>query len=190
MLSPSRIIVSIEKKFKDQTDSGIYIDTSFKPEHHVVITGKVEAVALRTPKEFRSGEFYDTVRVGDKLYFHYLVLLDDDNRIQLDKDYYLVDYFQAMATVRDGKVYPVGEHILIEPIEEEVTHSHIIIPDIAKKKDTNRGRVFASNDPEIPEGSIVEYDPIGKFENEIEGKKLYVMYNSNILAKHEEEQIH
>lgn len=184
MQSPTRIIVSIENKFNDKTESGIYIDTSYKPEHHVVITGKVEAVAKRLPKDFQADGFYDTVKPGDKLYFHYLVLLDDDNKIHLDKDYYMVDYFQALATVRGGKIYPVGEHILIEPIVEEVTSS-LIIPDSAKKKETNRGRVFASNDPEIPEGSVVEFEPIGKFENEIEGKKLYVMYNSNILAKYE-----
>jgi co-chaperonin GroES (HSP10) len=185
MRSPSRIIVSIENKFNDQTESGIYIDTSFKPEQHVVITGKVEAVAQRVPKDFRADGFYDTVEVGDKLYFHYLVLLDEDNKIQLEKDYYLVDYFQALATVRNGKVYAVGEHILIEPIEEELTNDTLIIPDSVKKQQTNRGRVFASNDPEIPEGSIVEFEPIGKFENEIEGKIVYVMYNSNILALHE-----
>ena len=187
MRSPVKIIVSIDKKFNDQTESGIYIDTSYKPEHHVVITGKVEAIAMRLPKDFLSDQFYDTVKVGDKIYFHYLVLLDEDSRIYLDKDYYLVDYFQALATVRDGKVYPVGEHILIEPMEEEVTHSLLLIPDQAKKVETNRGRVFASNDPEIPEGAIVEFEPVGKFENEIEGKKLYVMYNSNILAKYEKE---
>lgn len=187
MVSPTRIIVSIEKKFNDQTESGIYIDTSFKPEQHVVITGEVVAVAQRLPKEFNGGDFYDTVKVGDKLYFHYLVVLDEDCRIKLDKEYYLVDYFQALATVRDGKVFPVGEHILIEPIDQEVTHDTLVIPDSVKKQETNKGRVFASNDPEIPEGSIVEFEPVGKFENEIEGKKLYVMYNSNILALHEKE---
>jgi len=184
MQSPTRIIVSIENKFKYKTESGIYIDTSFNKEQHVVITGKVEAIAKRLPKDFQADGFYDTVKVGDKIYFHYLVLLDEDNKIHLDKDYYTVDYFQALATVRDGKIFPVGEHILVEPIEEEVT-SPIIIPDSAKKKETNRGRVFASNDPEIPEGSIVEFEPIGKFENEIEGRNLYVMYNSNILARYE-----
>jgi hypothetical protein len=44
--------------------------------------------------------------------------------------------------------------------------------------------VFSSNDPSIPNGSIVEYEELGKFENEIEGRKFFVMYNSNILVKH------
>lgn len=184
MQSPSRIIVSVEKKFNDQTKSGIYIDTTFKPEHHVVISGKVIATAKKLPRDFRSEGFYDTVEVGDTLYFHYLVVLDPD--CYLYDDMYVVDYFQALATERNGKVYPVGEHILIEPIEEEVTHSTLIIPDMAKKFEPNRGRVFASNDPSIPVGSIVQFDEHGKFENEICGKRLFVMYNSNIMFIHEE----
>jgi len=182
MQSPTRIIVSVEKKFNDETKSGFYVDTSFKPEHHVVISGKVIATAKRIPLDFRQPGFYDTVEAGDKLYFHYLVVLDPD--CSLGNDLYIVDYFQALATVRDGKVYPVGEHILIEPMEDEITHSTLIIPEMAKKKELNRGRVFASNDPEIPNGAIVEFEEHGKFENEIEGKRLFVMYNSNILLIH------
>lgn len=186
MQSPTKIIVSVEKQFNDEvtTDSGIkfYKDTTYKPEWNVVSSGKVEAIARRVPKDFTVDGFYNTVEVGDKLYFHYLVVMDEDNRI--DTNLYLVDYFQALATVRDGKIYPVGEHILIEPLDEEVTHDFLVIPEMMKKKQTTKGRVFSSNDPQIPNGSIVEYEELGKFENEIDGKKLFVMYNSNILVKH------
>jgi co-chaperonin GroES (HSP10) len=183
MQSPTRIIVSVEKRFNDETKSGLYVETSFKPEHHVVISGQVIATAKRLPKEFTASGFYDTVEVGDRLYFHYLVVLDPD--CHLGEDRYIVDYFQALATVRNDKVYAVGEHILIEPMEEEVTHSTLIIPEMSKKRELNCGRVFASNDPTIPEGSIVEFDAHGKFENEIEGHRLFVMYNSNIMYIHE-----
>lgn len=183
MQSPSRIIVSVEKRFNDTTKSGLYIDTSYKPEHHVVISGKVIATAKKLPADFRKPGFYDTVEIGDTLYFHYLVVLDPD--CYLGDDLYVVDYFQALATVRDGKIYPVGEHILIEPIEEEVSHETLIIPDLAKKIIPNKGIVFSSNDPQIPNGSMVSFDEHGKFENEIEGKNLFVMYNSNIMFIHE-----
>ncbi len=187
MQSPTKIIVSVEKQFNDEvtTDSGIkfYKDTTYKPEWNVVSHGKVEAIARRVPKDFTVDGFYNTVEVGDTLYFHYLVVMDEDNRI--DKNLYLVDYFQALATVRDGKIYPVGEHILIEPLDAEVTHDFLVIPEMMKKRQTTKGRVFSSNDPSIPNGSIVEYEELGKFENEIEGRKFFVMYNSNILVKHE-----
>ena len=182
MQSPTRIIVSVEKRFNDHTESGLYIDTTFKPEHPVVISGKVCSVGRRLPKEFNKDGYYNTVKVGDTLYFHYLVVLDPD--CHLGNEMYVVDYLQALATVRDNVVYAVGEHILIEPMEEEVTSDSIIIPDMSKKKELNRGRVFASNDPSIPIDSIVEFDAHGKFENKIEGKRLFVMYNSNIMFIH------
>ena len=91
----------------------------------------------------------------------------------------------ALAVVRDGQVIPVGNHVLIEPMEEEVSNSTLIIPEMSKKKIVNRGRVFASNDHEIPVGEIVSFEERGMFENEIEGKTLFVMYNSNILCVHE-----
>lgn len=182
MQSPTRIIVSVEKKFNDHTESGIYIDTSFKQEHHVVTSGEVLAVAKKLPVDFKKDGYYNTVEVGDKLYFHYLVVLDPSCHIGDDR--YVVDYFQALATVRNGNIYPVGEHILIEPMEEEVTHSTLVIPEMSKKKELNRGKVFSSNDPSIPNGSIVEFENHGKFENQIEGHRLFVMYNNNILLIH------
>lgn len=180
MQSPTRIIVEVDKQFNDVSKGGIHIDTSYRPEHHVNISGKVVATAKRVPKDFGPG-FYDTVNVGDKLYFHYLVVLDKD--AYLFEKYYIVDYFQSLATVKpDGTILPVGEHILIEPMEEEVTHDTLVIPDMSKKKSLNKGRVFSSNDPSIPNGAIVLFDEHGKFLNDIEGKELFVMYNSNIQA--------
>jgi co-chaperonin GroES (HSP10) len=99
-------------------------------------------------------------------------------------EYFLVDYFMALATVRDGQIYPVGEHILIQPLEEEVK-STLIIPEMLRKKVSNNGIVFASNDPSIPVGAKVAFEENGKFENVIEGNKLFVMYNSNIMYVYE-----
>ena len=182
MQSPTRIIVQVDKKFNDTSKGGLFIDTTYKPEHYVNISGRVAAVPKRLPKDFARDGYYATVEVGDKLYFHYLVVLDPD--CHLYDNYYIVDYFQALATVKpDGKILPVGEHILIEPMEEELSHDTLIIPDIAKKISLDKGRVFSSNDPSIPNGAIVGFEDHGKFENEIEGHTLYVMYNSNILYK-------
>lgn len=182
MHSPTKIIVQVDRKFNDKSKGGLYIDTTYRPEHHVNIEGKVVAIPKRLPKEFTRDGYYPTVEVGDKLYFHYLVVLDPE--CYLFDNYYIVDYFQALATVKpNGKIVPVGEHILIEPMEEELTHDTLIIPDSAKKVSLNKGRVFASNDSSIPEGIVVGFEAHGKFENEIEGHTLYVMYNSNILYK-------
>lgn len=181
MLSPTKIIITIEKKFNDELSfngSKIFLDTSFNPEWNVIPYGIVHSVPLR---DLDVDGFVCNVEVGDKLYFNYNVVMDDSNLIEHDgQEYWLVDYYMALAVSRDGVIIPVGEHILIEPIVEEVTHDFLIIPELAKKIVTDRGKVFASNDPEIPVGSVVEFDPVGKFENEIDGHKLFVMFNNNI----------
>lgn len=94
----------------------------------------------------------------------------------------MVDYFNAIAVVRGGKIIPVGDYILLDPIKEKIDTS-LIVPDTVDKEGT-RGLVVASNDPSIPEGSTVEYEEVGKFWNIIEGRRLYCMFNQNILFIH------
>lgn len=184
----NRIFVTVEKKFEDEIkleSLTLYKDTSFNPEWNVKCHGTVQSIPLRVETKFAEPDFQVNVLPGDKLYFNYQTLLDDENCIIHEgKEYWAVEYYNAIATVRDGVVYPVGSHILIEPITEEVTSSILIIPDNAKTVEGNQGKVWASNDPDIPKGSIVQYDPVGQFENQIEGTKVYAMYNSNIYFKY------
>lgn len=184
MISPTKILITVEKRFQDEIDFNggkLWKDTSYNPEWNVIPFGTVIAAPQ---KDFKSDGFVSNVKDGDKLYFNYNVIMDESNLIKEDgKEYWMVDYFMALAVVREGKVYPVGEHILIEPIEEEVKSELLIIPETANKKVKTEGYVFASNDPEIPVGSLVGFEERGMFENQIEGKKLFVMYNSNILWK-------
>ena len=182
-----KIFVTIEKRFQDEvkTESGIvfYKDTSFKQEDNSTTFGTVVAVPDKFDRAMGTEDFKANVQVGDKLYFNFLVTVDDENRIEIDgKEYWMVDYFNAIALVRDGKVMPVGDYILIEPIEEKI-ESSLIIPDVVQKEKT-RGRIFASNDPEVEVGDEVEYEDIGKFWNIIEGKRVYCMYSSNLLYKY------
>lgn len=190
MKSPlNKIFVTVEKKWEDEIklDSiTLYKDTSYAEEWNVRCWGMVHSIPGRVNKTDFDEDFKDNVLPGDKLYFNFGTLLDLDNLIIEDgEEYWAVDYFNAIAVVRDGKIIPVGSHILIEPIVEELSSSILHIPDTVKTKETNKGIVHASNSPAIPDSSLVEFDPIGKFENEIEGKKLYAMYNSNIYFKYE-----
>jgi len=185
MRSPlNRIFVTIEKKFNDTISSGdltLYMDTSFKPEWQATTFGTVVSTPGRVIKSYYEDDFVTNVEVGDKLYFNFNVTLDFENLIEHEGvEYWGVDYYNAIALVRDGKVIPVGSYILIEAITEEVTSNLIIIPEMLKTKETNRGIVFASNDTSSPAGSKVEFSDIGKFVNSIEGKDYYCMYNSNI----------
>lgn len=184
MVSPTRIIITIEKKFNDEVDFNggkLWMDVSFKPEWNVFPYGTVVSVPVRNPN-LMEDDFVYNVQVGDKLYINYGVIMDDSNRIEHDgKEYWMVDYYMALAVFRDGKIIPCGKHLLVKPIEEEI-NSNLIIPDIAKGKKMTKGFVYASNDQEINEGDLVWFEKHGMFENDIEGNKLFVMFNSNVLC--------
>jgi co-chaperonin GroES (HSP10) len=187
MISPTQIIVKFDKVLNDELDFNggkLYLDPTYRPEHNAFPYGTVVNPPKRNPFLMEE-DFHYNVQSGDRLYVNYGVLMDLNNCIEHDgQQYWMVDYYMALAVVRDGNIIPVGNHVLIEPMEEEVTSS-LIIPEMSRKKIVTRGKVFASNDPQIPVGKIVSFEERGMFENEIEGKKLFVMYNSNILCVHE-----
>lgn len=191
MISPHNIIITIEKRFVDELDFNggkIYYDSSYNLEHNVIPSGTVVSVPVYNKYEpMVSPEFFHSVKAGDKLYFNYQVIMDEDNCfVHEGQEYWMVNYHMAICAVRDGKIIPAGEHILIEPHKEEVTHDLLIIPDLAKEKEVNYGKVIASNDEQIPQGATVYFEPQGMFENKIEGRTLYAMYNGNILGIYED----
>lgn len=186
----NKIFVTIDKKFQDEvtTESGIkfYKDPTYNPEDNSTTFGTVTHIPEQVDKKNVSKEFKHNVQVGDKLYFNYNVVMDPDNCVEIGGvEYWTIDYWNAIALVRDEKVIPVGDYILVDPIvEEEVKSSLLYIPDHIAKKEKTRGIVFASNDPDIPVGADVEYEKVGKFWNIIEGKRVYCMFNSNIMFKY------
>lgn len=188
-----RIWVKVDKKWNDSvtTEGGVtfYQDTTYKPEEHVNTEGTVVSSPLKITRSHYPPGFADIVKDGDRLHFMYIAAMDPDAWVELDgKEYLLVDYFNAIAVERDGKMIPVGEYILIEPMDEGYLDSDvIIIPDHLKKKEGLKGMVIASNDPEAPEGTIVSYDEAGKYDMKIGNKKLYAAINSNLYFKHEQE---
>lgn len=183
-----KILVTIEKRFQDEvvTESGLklYKDSSFKPEENSTTVGVVAAVPAKHDVHNFPPDFKFNVKNGDKLYFNFNITIDPANALEHDGvEYWMVDYFDAIALVRDGEIHPVGSYLLIEPMEEEIK-TDLIIPEIVNREG-NRGKVVASNDPEIPVGSEVEYEEIGKFWNIIEGRRLYCMMNHNALFVYE-----
>lgn len=85
-------------------------------------------------------------------------------------------------------IKPLSDRVLIEPTAaEEVTLGGIIIPDSAKEKPL-KGTVLAvgngTKDEEmvLKEGDTVLYGKYAGSELEIEGKKLLIMRQSDVLA--------
>jgi chaperonin GroES len=91
------------------------------------------------------------------------------------------------------QVKPLGDRILVRPIEvEEVTASGIVLPDTAKEK-PQRGEVLAVGEGRWEEGKRVPvdvsagdeivYSKYGGTEVKVEGQDLLILRESDVLAK-------
>ena len=89
---------------------------------------------------------------------------------------------------------PLGDRIIVEPLEEEATTSSgIVLPDTAKEK-PQRGRVLAvgpgaRNDKgevvpmEVAEGDEVIYSKYGGTEIKLGADEVLILRESDVLAK-------
>jgi chaperonin GroES len=91
------------------------------------------------------------------------------------------------------KVKPLGDRILVRPIDvEEVTASGLVLPDTAKEK-PQRGEVLAVGEGrweegkriplDVTTGDQVVYSKYGGTEVKVEGQDLLILRESDVLAK-------
>ena len=93
------------------------------------------------------------------------------------------------------KLKPLGDRLIVKPIEEEeTTASGIVLPDTAKEK-PQKGKVVAVGDGrwdedgekriplDVAEGDEVLYSKYGGTEVTIDGVDLLVLRESDVLAK-------
>ncbi len=92
------------------------------------------------------------------------------------------------------KLKPLGDRLIVKPIEEEeTTASGIVLPDTAKEK-PQKGKVIAVGDGavkedgtrqpiDVSEGDEVLYSKYGGTEVTVEGDDVLVLRESDILAK-------
>ena len=93
------------------------------------------------------------------------------------------------------KLKPLGDRLIVKPIEEEeTTASGIVLPDTAKEK-PQKGQVVAVGDGkwdedgekriplDVSEGDEVLYSKYGGTEVTVENEELLVLRESDVLAK-------
>jgi chaperonin GroES len=92
------------------------------------------------------------------------------------------------------KLTPLGDRLIVKPIEEEeTTASGIVLPETAKEK-PQKGKVIAVGDGainddgsrrklDVAEGDEVLYSKYGGTEVTVDGDDLLVMRESDVLAK-------
>ena len=91
------------------------------------------------------------------------------------------------------KLKPLGDRLIVQPLdEEETTASGIVLPDTAKEK-PQRGKVLAVGDGarndegarvplDVSEGDTVLYSKYGGTEVKVDGDDLLVLRESDVLA--------
>jgi len=97
--------------------------------------------------------------------------------------------------VKRMKLKPLGDRLIVKPIEEEeTTASGIVLPDTAKEK-PQKGKVIAVGDGkwdedgekriplDVAEGDEVLYSKYGGTEVTVEGDEVLVLRESDVLAK-------
>ena len=113
------------------TKSGIklYVDTSYEPEKHQVVTGTVVEPPkdLKFSKKDGSKMPWDTtveLKEGDKVAMYYLAVqncLRKEHRRYIEQDgekFIFIAYNNIYAAIREGKIIPVNGYLLIEPVDD------------------------------------------------------------------------
>jgi chaperonin GroES len=93
------------------------------------------------------------------------------------------------------KLKPLGDRLIVKPIEEEeTTASGIVLPDTAKEK-PQKGKVVAAGEGkwdedgekriplDVSEGDEILYSKYGGTEINVDGDELLVLRESDVLAK-------
>ena len=93
------------------------------------------------------------------------------------------------------KLKPLGDRLIVRPVEEEeTTASGIVLPDTAKEK-PQKGQVVAAGDGrwdedgekriplDVSEGDEILYSKYGGTDITVEGEDLLVLRESDVLAK-------
>ena len=102
----------------------LYIDTTFEPEKHTVVTGTVEAI----PKNLYTKELpwvtENELQVGDKVAMYYMAVMNclSKERKKFIKEFrqtfIFIAYSNIYAAVREGVIIPINGYVLVEPIPD------------------------------------------------------------------------
>ncbi len=103
----------------------------------------------------------------------------------------------ATATAKKIKIRPLDDRVVIEPFEaEERTRGGIVLPDTAREK-PQQGKVIATGPGKLLEksgergqmslkvGDVVFYGKYSGTEIELEGDKVVILRESDVLAVQE-----
>lgn len=159
-----------------------------------------------TPKMQTSYGIPVEVEVGDKSYFHYGSLINEENYMYRDTDgrmVYKIHYSQLFCVVREGKIIMLNGNVLVDEyadddFEDVEVGDHSIrakvkkglVVQIGEKPKYLTGLLRYIGSPIGEEtrktcapGELIMFRPSSEFKNTIEGHEYYVMKQWDIVAK-------
>jgi co-chaperonin GroES (HSP10) len=146
------------------------------------------------------------VRVGDKVYFHYNSLLNEENYLWRDEDgmlVYKILYSNLFCYIRDQEIHMLNSYILVSEIYDEEskeidrgdgvlirakTKGDLVVsvvdrPLYLSGKLEHIGKGIGPMKRSTRPGTLVMFRPSSEFINMIEGEPFYVMRQWDIIAE-------
>lgn len=137
-----------------KTGEKLYLDVRFEEYLNAKTAGEVVGVPEKLvyntdPESFNSME-WDTdmeLQVGDVIIYNYLAVKNALHMKQfIDSETVCIPYDKIYVAIRDGEIICINGNILVEP-EEEVVNTFLEVPDNAKVKSKQLGRVVHAGKP-------------------------------------------
>jgi co-chaperonin GroES (HSP10) len=166
-------------------------DGTYNPNDRIRIYGEVVSVPDRLGSDAMDFSYHKLqdcemeVKVGDKAYFYYIAFNDENLIVHEDKMYLKVRYDSIICVVRDGEIKTIAGHVLITPkksVESALLYSIEKIQSLTGIVD-HVPSPYIGGAVDFTVGDTIHFFENSEFENEIEGKKYYVMRQEYIIAK-------
>ncbi len=183
------------------------IDPDFKPWENSVTSGEVVSVPLKKHSHhYFHANVEHTVKVGDKIYFHYNTLLQEFNEVDIPgtgykETYYRVPYDLIFARIVKGEPEVIGDRCLVESMIdtdgdimklEDGTMARVsngIIWKTGIKHSTLRGVLRYIGKPlkgqpqlNCKPGDVVIFQKDADMLAKIEGKEYFCMIQEDIIS--------
>lgn len=160
--------------------TGLYMVTLFNP-------GRFDELNFGEVVGISDDE--DEIQIGDTVMVHHNAFHEGaENKIDSSKNLYNLDKeFMIYCYIRDGKINMVSDFVFMEPVEADKKHTPagIYLPFLKGPKQgviRHMGKPIEDTQG-ISIGDTVVYTKAADYEMEVEGKLMYRMKQSRILAK-------
>jgi co-chaperonin GroES (HSP10) len=202
---PNMVIIEVGKALEDTVEFGkmqLHIDPLFNPTFNTRIFGTVIALPASIAKNDHGVDIEPELKVGDKVYFHYLGVNNESNNIY--GNYYKMPYYFIFCAIRDDNIIPVAGWTLCSPVVEQtfdqvevngkkidaIISSSGLVTQLKKEASVEIARLKYIGKPlrgeqelGVSKGDLIVLNKNSNFMNKIEKTDYYTVRQRDILGK-------